>query len=532
VLVIFFAAYDRYVIAPQNAARQAALEAQKNATLAEKTASPNSALASGGDTGNLNAPLSAVADKAAPAAPNSSIEPPRALAATERVIARVKTQISELEIDDLGRVAQATLTENIFKGEDNAQLKLFDPSEVRALEVRFRDAALNQAAFKTAYAASGAEVDATVEPAMLVLTQDLGEAQVAKTFTFYPDGHFDLKISLSKPTEFYITTGFRPVASSDKMVIQGALTQLANGSIEVIAEGDAKGGESFIGARMISTFDRYYASILFNYSETFAVNFLKVNDAAPLGFIKSEKDLELGGYIGPKYVDKLRKINPELTAAVEYGFFTFLSKPLFVILEWIYSVIPNWGWAIVVFTLLVKIVLFPLSHKGMVSMSRLKDITPRIKELQERYKDDKQKLQLHLMELYKKHNANPLGGCLPLLIQIPIFFAIYRVLLNAIELKGAEWFYISDLSMKDPFFILPLLMGFTMWFQQKITPSNFTDPMQEKLFKWLPAVFTVFFLFFPAGLVLYWLINNVISIAQQWLVNASLAKSKKRENND
>ena len=160
-------------------------------------------------------------------------------------------------------------------------------------------------------------------------------------------------------------------------------------------------------------------------------------------------------------------------------------------------------------------------------MQKIKEIAPRIKEVQEKYKGDPQRTNAAVMEMYKKHGANPLGGCLPLLLQIPIFFAIYRVLLNAVELQGAEWIlWVHDLSRMDPYYILPILMGATMFYQQKITPSNFTDPLQEKVFKFLPLIFTFFFFTFPAGLVLYWFINNIFSIAQQYLVNKQFAAAK------
>jgi YidC/Oxa1 family membrane protein insertase len=154
-------------------------------------------------------------------------------------------------------------------------------------------------------------------------------------------------------------------------------------------------------------------------------------------------------------------------------------------------------------------------------------------ELKEKYKGDSQKLNMHVLELYKKHNANPLSGCLPLLLQIPIFFALYKVLLGSVELKGAPWIlWINDLSEKDPYFILPILMGITMFIQQKITPMNMTDPLQEKIFKYLPVVFTVFFVTFPAGLTLYWFVSNVLSVAQQYAVNEVLARQKKAHHND
>jgi YidC/Oxa1 family membrane protein insertase len=163
----------------------------------------------------------------------------------------------------------------------------------------------------------------------------------------------------------------------------------------------------------------------------------------------------------------------------------------------------------------------------MVSMQKLKDLAPKMKEIQAKYKDDKQKQSMHMMELYKKHGANPMGGCLPLVLQIPVFFAIYRVLLNAIELKGAAWiFWVHDLAEMDPYFVLPILMGLTMFVQQKITPNTMQDEMQKKIFQFLPVIFTFFFLWFPAGLTLYWFINNLFTIGQQYYINQVFEKKR------
>ncbi|HHS93640.1 MAG TPA: membrane protein insertase YidC, partial [Campylobacterales bacterium] len=173
------------------------------------------------------------------------------------------------------------------------------------------------------------------------------------------------------------------------------------------------------------------------------------------------------------------------------------------------------------------LVLFPLAYKGMMSMQKLKDLAPQMKEIKEKYGKDPQKMNMKMMDMYKKEGANPMGGCLPMLMQIPIFFAIYRVLINAVELEGAAWiFWIENLALKDPWFILPILMGASMWYQQKITPNTMTDPMQQKIFQWLPVVMTVFFVTFPAGLVLYWLVNNLFTIAQQFIINAAYEKQK------
>ncbi len=448
------------------------------------------------------------------------------LAESGRAAVTVQTAISTIEIDDLGRIQQVYLSDAIFTGADLQQLSLLDPSQPRPLEVRFTDRSLNDLAFNTPHSVSATELDARQAPQQLQMVQELGGTTLTRTFTFYPEGNYDLHLQLSQPAEYFITNGYRPIAETDPMTVQGSLIHQYSGSVETIREGKAKGTEAFRQAGMVSSFDRYYATLLYNYDDYFDVYVNRILGSDPLPFVRGLPQMELGGYIGPKYYTTLQAIHPELTAAIEYGFFTFLSKPLFWTLDWIHGYVPNWGWSIVLFTILVKILLFPLAHKGMIGMAKLKDIAPKMKELQAKYKDDKQKLQVHMMELYKKHGANPLGGCLPLLLQIPIFFAVYRVLINAIELKGASWFYVADLSATDPYFILPVLMGATMYLQQRLTPTTFTDPMQEKIFRWLPIIFTFFFIFFPAGLVLYWLVNNLVSIVHQYWINKRLEAAK------
>ncbi|MDR0747771.1 MAG: membrane protein insertase YidC [Helicobacteraceae bacterium] len=512
VLFVFFALYNRYIVQPQAEAQQAAAAAQLKAQepqIVDENAAPIV-------QNDLSAPSIATAQT--PFMPDPT-----------PALARVKTAVYDLAFDKQGRVRQVTLTNSVFTGEDHKQLELLDPSKPLPLELRFNDRAIHQAANSSEfpYSASADFIDASEREAAILLTQTIKDLNltITKEIVFYPDGHYDLKVNAQGAGDYFVSVGFRPSAEIDPMTVQGVLVE-ANGKVDTIEDGEAKTGNKVWKASMVSAFDRYYASLLYNYGQPFDVYMNAIGDNQPLAFVHGVGEIELGGYIGPKYVSVLASIHPNLTNAVEYGFFTFLSRPLFTVLEWIKSIVPNWGWSIVIFTLLVKILLFPLSHKGMVSMAKLKHLAPRMKELQERYKDDKQKLQVHMMELYKRHGANPLGGCLPLLMQIPIFFAIYRVLLNAIELKGASWLYIGDLSLRDPFFVLPILMGATMWFQQRIAPSNFTDPIQEKIFKYLPLIFTAFFLFFPAGLVLYWLVNNLVSIAQQWYVNRRMALEK------
>lgn len=229
-------------------------------------------------------------------------------------------------------------------------------------------------------------------------------------------------------------------------------------------------------------------------------------------------------YTGPKEYDTLKKYGFGLEHIVDFGFFSILARPLFWVLKIFYSISHNYGIAIIILTILVRIPFIPLINKGQRSMKKLQDIQPKMAELREKYKNDPQRMQKELMELYKKHKVNPMGGCLPMLLQIPVFFALYKVLLIAIELRNAPFMlWIKDLSVKDPYYILPIIMGATMVIQQKMTPSTM-DPTQQKIMMIMPIVFTFMFLTFPSGLVLYWLVNNVLSIAQQWYMNKKLAK--------
>ena len=223
-------------------------------------------------------------------------------------------------------------------------------------------------------------------------------------------------------------------------------------------------------------------------------------------------------WLGPKLQDQLAKIAPGLDLTVDYGWLAFLAQPMWWILEWIHDFVGNWGWTIIIFTILIKLVFFKLSETSYRSMANMRKLGPRIQALKDRYGDDKQRMQQAMMEMYKKEKINPLGGCLPMLVQIPFFISLYWVLLESVELRQAPWIlWIQDLSIKDPYFVLPLLMGVTMFLQQKLNPAP-PDPLQAKIMMALPVVFTAMFAFFPSGLVLYWFVNNLLSIAQQWVI--------------
>ena len=234
-------------------------------------------------------------------------------------------------------------------------------------------------------------------------------------------------------------------------------------------------------------------------------------------------------FVGPKLQAQLETTGPRLDLVADYGILTLLAKPLFWMLEQAHSIVGNWGWAIVIVTFLLKLVFYPLSESSGKSMAKMRVLGPRIKNLQETFKDDREKLGRAMMDLYKREKINPVAGCLPILIQMPVFFAFYWVLLESVEMRQAPFmFWIQDLSAKDPFYVLPLIMAGAMFVQTKLNPTP-PDPIQAKVFMILPLVMSVTFAFFPAGLVLYWVANTLLSVAQQWNINRRIEAEAKKE---
>jgi YidC/Oxa1 family membrane protein insertase len=230
-------------------------------------------------------------------------------------------------------------------------------------------------------------------------------------------------------------------------------------------------------------------------------------------------------YVGPQEQDTLAKLATGLDLVVDYGIFTILAAPLFWLLKWLHGIVHNWGWAIVLLTIIIKSVFYPLNHASARSMAKMKVIAPKMKALQEQYGSDKQQLQVKMMEMYKTEKINPLGGCLPIVVQIPVFIALYWVLLSAVELRHAPWIlWIHDLSAPDPYFVLPIIYAITAYLQVRLSPTPIQDPVQAKVMQIMPIAFSVMFIFFPSGLVLYWLVNNSLQIFQQWHMNRVLER--------
>jgi len=230
-------------------------------------------------------------------------------------------------------------------------------------------------------------------------------------------------------------------------------------------------------------------------------------------------------FVGPKLQNEMEATAPGLELTVDYGWLTVLAKPIYWLLQQMYSIFHNWGWAIIFLTIIIKAVFFKLSEASYKSMANMRKLAPRMKALKDRYGDDKAKMNQATMEMYKKEKVNPLSGCLPIMVQIPVFIALYWVLLESVELRQAPFiFWLKDLSLQDPYYVLPFLMAASMFVQQKLNPAP-VDPMQAKIMMSLPFVFGIFFAFFPAGLVLYWVINNLISITQQYIITRKIEQA-------
>ena len=400
------------------------------------------------------------------------------------------------------------------------------------------------------FSVSGASFDFRGAGGSVELHTRVGEVEVTKVFLFQPEGHL-------VEMEYRIDNrGTEPFSAGMFAQLKRDGTPIEEGG------GFGLGPRPYLGAALTTSEDRYF-KLGFddldeeNYRETVEGGWIAIlqhyflsswiGDAANtnryygqrrddgtyiVGFTSPVQRIEPGQlatfrssfYAGPKDQKTLETISPNLNLTIDYGFLWWMAVPLFYLLDWLHGFVNNWGVAIILLTVIIKAVLYPLSAASYRSMAKMRKVAPQMKRLQERYKDDRQKLSSEMMSLYKKEKANPLGGCLPILVQMPVFIALYWVLFESVELRQAPFFlWIDDLSAMDPFFVLPILMGASMFFQQTLNPPM-PDPMQARIMKMMPIMFTVLFLFFPAGLVLYWLLNNVLSMTQQWIITRQIER--------
>lgn len=506
---LFFAVYSQF-FAPQSVGEQNATTTQDLRTQDLTTQNSANAAPIVNSTNTQQAPVTQNAHKG-------------------KDIASIESEHFVAKIDYLGRISSFVLKDSKFKDEQGKEIELIqnENNKPLPLELRFADSILNEKAFKTEYSLENNQTQILVQdsPKTLILSQNLGDVVVQKKLTFHSKGNYEIEVNLSKDAKYFISAGSRPSVSVDSYTVHGVLLLDDKDTIHTFEDGDVERNEEVHNIFLLSSFDRYYAAFFYNFATPLNTLITKDDKGDSVVYASSNNAFKAGGYLGAKEYTVLKSVDSRLERVIEYGWFTFIAKPMFAFLSWLFAYLGNWGWAIVVMTLIVRLILFPLTYKSMISMNKLKDLAPKMTELREKYKGDPQKLNLHMMELYKKHGANPFAGCLPILLQIPIFFAIYRVLLNAVELKAAPWaLWIEDLSVLDPYYVLPILMGASMFVQQLITPMTIQDPTQAKIMKFLPLVFTFFFLWFPAGLTLYWCVNNLCSLVQQLVINKMFAR--------
>jgi YidC/Oxa1 family membrane protein insertase len=465
----------------------------------------------------------------------------------------IKTDVLDIEINTFGGTVQraALLNYPISKDKDSEKIVLLENNGdgfylVQGGLLSKSDVANHKTLFNTEREnydlGSGESISVP-----LFWESDNG-LKVVKTFTFYKgqyvaDISYEIQnntldnwvgsaygqINRTEPTEngsafIYTYTG-AVISSPDKRYEKIDFSDIEDDKLSV----DVTNG-------WVAMLQHYFVTALIPSSKEEQYNYYTLNPnnkSYVIGAITPTKNIAVGSnekishrfYVGPKLQKEISQLAEGLELTVDYGVFWFLAKPVYWLLDYIHTYVNNWGWSIVLVTLVLKLLFFKLSAAGYRSMANMRQVQPRLLSIRERYKDDRARLNQAMMELYKEEKINPLGGCFPILVQIPVFISLYWVLLESVELRQADFvLWINDLSAADPYFVLPLLMGITMFVQQKLNPAPM-DPVQAKVMSVLPVVFTVFFAFFPSGLVLYWVVNNALSIAQQWVITRNIEQS-------
>ncbi|MCG6656697.1 membrane protein insertase YidC [Halomonas campisalis] len=467
-----------------------------------------------------------------------------------RDLVAVVTDVLDLRIDPQGGdIIYAALPQHLMTlGSDRPYVLLSD-SETRSyvarsgLQLDGHSGRISFTPESTSYQLADGDNRLDVD-----LTAEVNGVDIIKRFSFERGRYaVDVSYHLANNTEVPVTARF--------------IGQLARDNSPDPSSGVALGMSSYLGAAFSSPEDRYqkvdfddiqrgrfnnvdvqggWVAILQHYfvsawappqnqqnlyyATTDSRNRNVAAFAGPMSTVAADGEARLGAtlYVGPKVQSHLEEVAPNLRLTVDFGWLWFIANPLFWLLDQIHSIVGNWGWSIVLLTVLVKLAMWPLSAKAYKSMARMRKLGPEMQRLKEQYGDDRQKMSQEMMKFYQKEKINPLGGCLPILVQMPVFIALYWMLLESVELRHAPFmFWIQDLSIRDPLFILPILMGASMYVQQLLNPTP-PDPMQAKIMKMLPIVFTFFFLWFPAGLVIYWVVNNIISVAQQYVITRKI----------
>ena len=354
----------------------------------------------------------------------------------------------------------------------------------------------------------------------LVFTYSSNVMSIKKKFTFYNDDfRADLSIETANVPAYLLPVGTDFGVYDKKQSEHKGPVILIDSDRKEFDDKQSQRQDLSGYIRWIAQEDKYFTAALMPVSQNDGAVVWKEGASAEIAFRVKQQKQDFVFYAGPKEYDRLKKLNQGLEHIIDFGWFSIVAMPLFWVLKYIHSFTGNYGWAIILVTIAVRIPFILILNKSQQSMKKLQKIQPMMNDIKEKYKKDPQRMQKEMMALYKTHKVNPVGGCLPMFLQIPVFVALYNVLAKAIELRGAPFaLWITDLAVKDPYYIMPITMGATMVIQQKMTPSTM-DPTQAKMMMLMPIVFTFMFLSFPSGLVLYWLVNNVLGIIQQYYTN-------------
>ncbi|MEO5361172.1 MAG: membrane protein insertase YidC [Nitrospirota bacterium] len=436
---------------------------------------------------------------------------------------KVDTQLYTAEVSSIGGVIKSFKLKD-YKDKNGKEVYLIDKNaKFPALASGFNtEFTFMKAAFNTS--SSGSITLTGQETRQLAFAFDYNDIHIKRTYTFYGDSYkVGLKDEVAGIDDYYITTGsdFSSEGADSYGAHNGPVILKDMDRIELDTSDKLDGIKLYDGnIKWIAQENKYFFDAIAPLTQTKGAQMWNIGETSILGAIKTGAGTnEFMFYAGPKKYEVLKSINASFEHIVDFGFFSIIARPIFWLLMYINKFIGNFGWSIILLTIVIRIPFIPLINKGQSSMKKLQKVQPMMNEIREKYKKDPQRMQQELMALYKKHKVNPMGGCLPMLVQIPVFFALYKVLLVSIELRGTPFmFWVTDLSAKDPYYVLPVIMGGTMFLQQKMTPTTM-DPMQNKVMMFMPVIFTFMFLSFPSGLVLYWLVSNVLSIIQQAYIN-------------
>ncbi|HEV8260528.1 MAG TPA: membrane protein insertase YidC [Burkholderiales bacterium] len=488
--------------------------------------------------------------------PQSPAAPPKAVSSSATLpVITVRTDVLSAEIDPVGGVLRRLeFTQHKDKVDKNRNFVLFEQSADHTYVAQSGLIGENLPNHTTVYRSEASNYqlgDGSDELTITLTAPEMNRVAVTKRITFQR-GSYLIKEAFQiingasdemKPFAYFqFLRDGKPAAGDSKMVptYTGAAVYTDQSKFRKVTFGDIDKGKTdyprHVNDGWIAFVQHYFVAAWLPPGETPREFYTRVlgNGLYAAGVIvpadsiapRASGRVDMRLYAGPQEQEKLATLAPRLELTVDYGWLTVIAAPLFWVLSAIHKWVNNWGAAIIILTVIIKLIFYPLSAASYKSMAKMRVLGPKMQKLKEQYGDDRQRMQQAMIEMYKTEKINPLGGCLPIVVQIPVFIALYWVLLASVELRNAPFMlWITDLSAQDPYYILPVLMGITMIIQTSLNPTP-PDPVQAKVMKIMPVVFSVFFFFFPAGLVLYWLVNNILSIAQQWQITRALERSK------